>query len=216
MTDLMEQLMECMFLDRVPPQWSKLAYPSTRGLSSWLDNLKLRLEQINRWKEDPSEIPKVIFLNRLFNPQSFLTAIKQKYSQDNKAPLNKLYIKTDVTKKMFDQIEDRAKDGAYVFGFHIDGARWDVNLGQLEESWPKKPYSVMPVIHCRAHLLMENKKEDKSVFQCPIYATDARSKTYVFTAQFRTKAPPHKWILGGVSGILDVEGVADQANPEMK
>lgn len=129
MTDLMEQLMECMFLDRVPPQWSKLAYPSTRGLSSWLENLKLRLEQINRWKEDPSEIPKVIFLNRLFNPQSFLTAIKQKYSQDNKAPLNKLYIKTDVTKKMFDVIEDRAKDGAYVFGFHIDGARWDINLG---------------------------------------------------------------------------------------
>ena len=47
MTDKMEILMDSIFLDRVPETWTKLAYPSTRGLGSWLDNLKHRLDQLN-------------------------------------------------------------------------------------------------------------------------------------------------------------------------
>jgi len=99
MTEKMENLMDSIFLDKVPASWAKLAFPSTRGLGSWLDNLKNRLEQLNFWKEDPNKVPKVIFLNRLFNPQSFLTAIKQVYSRKQQYELNKLYIQTDITKK---------------------------------------------------------------------------------------------------------------------
>lgn len=92
MTEKMEQLMDSISLNRVPPSWAKHAFPSTRGLGSWLDNLKHRLDQLNLWKEEPTQIPKVVFLNRLFNPQSFLTAIKQVYSRAYKAELNKLTI----------------------------------------------------------------------------------------------------------------------------
>jgi len=71
-------------------------------------------------------IPKVVFLNRLFNPNSFLTAIKQVYSRKNKAELNKLYIQTDVLKYFYYQSElPTCKDGAYVFGMQVEGARWD-------------------------------------------------------------------------------------------
>jgi len=83
MSDKMEQLMDSIYLNRVPLSWSKLAFPSTRGLGSWLDNIKQRLEQLNQWKEEPSRIPTVTFLNRLMNPQSFLTAIKQVYARAN-------------------------------------------------------------------------------------------------------------------------------------
>lgn len=44
MTDKMEQLIDSIFMDRIPDSWSKLAFPSTRGLGSWLDNLKHRLD----------------------------------------------------------------------------------------------------------------------------------------------------------------------------
>lgn len=47
MTEKMERLMDSIFLDRVPESWAKLAFPSTRGLGSWLDNLKHRLDQLN-------------------------------------------------------------------------------------------------------------------------------------------------------------------------
>lgn len=48
------------------------------------------------------------------------------------------------------------------------------------------------------------------MYQCPVYKTEARGKTYVFTAQLKTKHPPQKWVLAGVAIILDVEGISDQ------
>ena len=86
-------------------------------------------------------------------------------------------------------------------------------MGQLEESLPKKQFSVVPVVNCRAALLPAEGKEEKGVYQCPVYKTETRGATYVFTAQLKTKAPPQKWILAGVAIILDVEGVSDAFAP---
>lgn len=76
MTENMETLMNAIFFNNVPATWSKFAFPSARGLGSWLINLKHRLDQLNLWKDNPQSIPGVTFINRLFNPQSFLTATK--------------------------------------------------------------------------------------------------------------------------------------------
>jgi len=35
----MEAIIEAISVNRVPASWTKLAYPSKRGLSSWLLNL---------------------------------------------------------------------------------------------------------------------------------------------------------------------------------
>jgi dynein heavy chain len=208
MTEKMEDLMDAIALNQVPAPWEKLAFPSTRGLGSWLDNLKQRLEQLNHWKEDPQRIPNVTFINRLFNPQSFLTAIKQTHARDKKVELNMLTVQTDVLKKYYWEPDlPPVKDGAYVFGFQVEGARWDQAVGQLEESLPKRAFSVVPVVNCRAALI--DSKEDKGIYKCPVYKTTNRGNTYVFTAQLKTKMPPSKWIMAGVALILDVEGVSD-------
>lgn len=73
----MESIIDAISLFRVPAQWSLLAYPSKRGLASWLANLFQRIEQLNLFKDDPYNIPKVVMISRFFNPQSFLTAIMQ-------------------------------------------------------------------------------------------------------------------------------------------
>ena len=44
MTEKMEDLMKNIFLNKVPAPWAKYAFVSTRPLSSWLDNLKQRLD----------------------------------------------------------------------------------------------------------------------------------------------------------------------------
>jgi len=130
MTEKMEALMGAIFLNQIPAPWAKLAFPSTRGLGSWLDNLKQRLDQLNAWKEDPVKIPYVTFLNRLFNPQSFLTAIKQVYARDKQQELNKLTIQTDVLKKLYWEPDlPPVKEGAYVFGLQVEGARWEPAVG---------------------------------------------------------------------------------------
>jgi len=209
MTDQMEELMDSIFLDKVPDKWNKLAFPSSRGLASWLINLKHRLDQLGIFRDDPSTQMKVVFLNRLKNPQSFLTAVRQKSSRDHGHELDKLYIQTEVTKKMHNEIEGMPRDGAYVFGFHVEGARWESGVGQLDESAPKVQFSVVPVINVKAAMVQKDAKEDKTIYKCPTYMTIARGATYVFEAQLKTKHPPQKWIIAGVAMILDVEGVAD-------
>jgi dynein heavy chain len=155
----------------------------------------------------------VTFINRLFNPQSFLTAIKQVFARDKQQELNKLTVQTDVLKKYYWEPDlPPVKEGAYVFGFQVEGARWESAVGQLEESLPKRAFSVVPVVNCRAAPVGDN-KEDKGLYMCPVYKTTNRGNTYVFTAQLKTKHPPSKWVLAGVALILDVEGVSDAFAP---
>lgn len=46
-----------------------------------------------------------------------------------------MVIQTEFTKKGIESTDFvQQKDGAYVYGFVLDGARWDANQGQLEES----------------------------------------------------------------------------------
>jgi len=93
MTAAMEDLMENIFLNKICKEWAKKSWMTTRGLGSWLDNLKQRLELLNLWKEDPVAINKSIcFLNRLYKPNSFLTAIKQVCAQKTGQGLNKLFV----------------------------------------------------------------------------------------------------------------------------
>ena len=69
--------MDSLVLNKVPNAWANLAYPSRRGLEGWIINLLQRVEQLNAFRDDPINLPKVIMVSRFFNPQSYLTAIKQ-------------------------------------------------------------------------------------------------------------------------------------------
>jgi dynein heavy chain len=213
MNEAMEALEDCIRLDRVPPQWKKIAYPSERALISWTENIKARIDQMNMWKDDPVKIPKVVFINRLINPSSFLTAIKQVFCRESnpQQELNKTVIMTEVQKKWFweSDLPDLSKtQGALVFGFQVEGARWDMNSMCLDESLPKTSFSLVPVVNCRAAIVSD--KIDKTVYICPVYKTVDRMNTYVFPAQLRTtKHPADKWVISGVAMILDIPGAAD-------
>lgn len=85
----------------------------------------------------------------------------------------------------------------------------------MEESIPKIQFSVVPIVHCKA-LMVQDGKVDKGIYQCPCYMTTNRDKSYVFTAQLKTKHNPAKWVLAGAALILDVEGVSDGFYPGQK
>jgi dynein heavy chain len=208
-SEKLEKLEICLNLEKVPDSWADLAYPAKRSLATWFDNLIRRIEQLSAWKDDPLNIPRVTKVNLLFNPQSFLTAIKQ---VSKKGDLNKLDISTEFTKKPLEAIDSMCKDGAYCYGFLLDGASWDWQAGAMDEAKPKEMYSVMPVCQCRAVIANESDKEDLTSYKCPVYRTEQRGNTYIFTAQLRTPSRyiPRKWVLAGVAIILDVEGVSDE------
>ena len=209
-TEAMEALMNALYDDKVPEAWAKVAYPSLRTLGPWLSNLLERQRQLEAWTADLAT-PKVTWLPGMFNPQAFLTAVMQVTARKNELPLDKLAIVCDVTKKATpDEIEAPTREGAYVHGLCLEGARWDINSGMIDDAILKQLYCPLPVILVKAAL--QDKAEGRDTYACPVYKTLTRglvdgkpSGGYVFTAGLKTKQPANKWILAGLAGFLDVE-----------
>merc|ERR1711991_395264 len=135
MSDAMENLMNSLYLDTVPGKWASLAWASQRGLAAWLTDLSQRYEQLVDWTGNPADIPTVTWLPGFSNPQSFLTAIKQMTAQRTGDALDKLVVWTDITKTFkVDEIEAKSREGAYVNGLSMEGARWSVQEGSVEKA----------------------------------------------------------------------------------
>jgi len=203
MSDAMEDLTSSLFLDRIPMTWSKKSWPTLRPLASWVSNFSDRLNQLEEWANNPGEIPKVTWLSGLVNPTSFLTAICQVTAQRNKWELDRLVTFTDVTKRMsIDELDSSSRDGAYIIGLSMQGARWNVANVQIEKSQPKEMFSVMPILNVKA--VTKEKANIGGIYQCPVYTTEMRGPTWFFNAQLKTKSNPARWVLAGVALISDV------------
>jgi len=202
MSEQMETLKDKLYLQKLPYWWEKLGFPSTRPLLSWRVNLQERFGQLDDWIADMVNIPKVTDISKLFKPQSFLTAIKQVTCQTLFLELDKLQVFTEVTKKEPKAVDAAAKDGVFVQGLYLEGARWDMASNSVEDSKPKEMAMLMPVIKCTANLMLE--KVDKNSYICPTYCVPIRRPWFVFSGQLRTKYVPDKWVLAGVAMILDM------------
>lgn len=60
MTDSMEELMNAVANQKLPPSWVAIAWPSERSLGSWIDNLVERFEQLDDFVKEPNFLAKVI------------------------------------------------------------------------------------------------------------------------------------------------------------
>jgi dynein heavy chain len=202
MSDAMEALMESLYMNRVPAPWAKLAWPSERALDGWLRNLSERIKQLNEWTENPSGIPMCTWISGMQNPQSFLTAIMQQTAQANQLELDKLIVITEVTKHEREGISSHSRDGAFIHGLYLEGARWSKDRGELERAKPREMYCPMPVVLVKA---VPANTSISGVYDCPVYKTQRRGPTYVFSAQLKTKFPSAKWVMAGVALIMDVD-----------
>jgi len=201
-TPPMESLMNSLADGLRPAGWDKFGYPSKRNLASWVRDMIERQKQLADWTGDMN-LPKSTCLSYLFNPQSFLTAVMQTTARQNDWPLDRTVTQTDVTKKFeLSELPGPSKDGAFIHGLYMEGARWDDKTGSVDESRPKELYARMPIVQIRAAQFTGEKPKD--TFECPTYKTQDRGPTFVFCAGLKTKAPASKWILGGVGLLMDV------------
>ncbi|XP_018585062.2 dynein heavy chain 11, axonemal [Scleropages formosus] len=197
----MEQLQTALFFDNVPDTWTKLAYPSTYSLAQWYNDVLLRCRELDSWTQDLA-LPSVVWLSGLFNPQSFLTAVMQSLARKNEWPLDKMNLTVDVTKKFKEDFNQPAREGAYVYGLYMEGARWDIQGGNIAEASLKELTPAMPVLSVRA--IPKDRQETRNIYECPVYKTKLRGTTYVWTFHLKTKERPAKWVLAGVALLLSV------------
>uniref|UniRef100_A0AAQ5ZFV7 Dynein axonemal heavy chain 11 n=1 Tax=Amphiprion ocellaris TaxID=80972 RepID=A0AAQ5ZFV7_AMPOC len=201
MSSEMEKLQTALFFDNVPDTWTKLAYPSTYSLSIWYNDVMQRCKELDSWTQDLS-LPSVVWISGLFNPQSFLTAVMQSLARKNEWPLDKVNLTVDVTKKFKEEFNQPAREGAYVYGLYMEGARWDTQTGVITEARLKELTPAMPVISVRA--VPNDRQETRNIYECPLYKTKIRGPTYVWTFSLKTRERPAKWVLAGVALLLSV------------
>jgi dynein heavy chain len=201
-SEKMEKLMNALFFNQVPTYWEKLAFPSLNPLASWYNDLLLRIKDLEAWVAE-FHLPSVVWISGLFNPQSFLTAIMQTTARKNEWPLDRMTLTVDVMKKTREELTSPPREGAYIHGLFMEGARWDSNAGVIAESHLKELTPSMPVLYVRA--IPVDKKETKGIYECPLYRTRQRGPTYVWTFNLKTKEKPSKWVLAGVCLLLSCE-----------
>nr|XP_045746232.1 dynein axonemal heavy chain 9 [Mirounga angustirostris] len=199
MTSDMETLQNALYLDTVPEPWARRAYPSTAGLGVWFLDLLNRIKELEAWLGDLA-MPSTVWLTGFFNPQSFLTAIMQSTARKNEWPLDQMALQCEVTKKNREDFRSPPREGAYIHGLFMEGARWDAQAGIITEAKLKDLTPPMPVMFIKA--IPADKQDCRSVYPCPVYKTCQRGPTYVWTFNLKTKEKPSKWVLAGVALLL--------------
>ncbi|XP_039572046.1 dynein heavy chain 17, axonemal isoform X4 [Passer montanus] len=199
-TSEMEELSNALFYDSVPESWTRYAYPSLLSLANWYADLLQRIRELEVWSTD-FVLPATVWLAGFFNPQSFLTAIMQSTARKKQWPLDKMCLAVDVTKKTREEITFPPREGSYVHGLFMEGARWDVPSGSIADSRMKELTPEMPVILLRA--VPVDRMDTVNVYECPVYKTRTRGPTYVWTFNLKTKEKAAKWVLAGVALLLE-------------
>ncbi|GBG28212.1 Dynein heavy chain 2, axonemal [Hondaea fermentalgiana] len=196
MTEPMERLMYALYQDRVPDLWRRISYPSERPLGAWLADLQLRVTQLQEFCMDPFAEPRCTWISGFFNPNAFLTAVLQASARQAQTELDKLVIVTEVTKRQPEEVDQPSHNGRFITGLFLEGATWDTANGTLMPSRPKETIQAMPVINVRAVPLTEEATRSAKMYHTPVYRTQARAGTYIFTASLLSKLhPPEKWVL---------------------
>ncbi|XP_027953732.1 dynein heavy chain 5, axonemal [Eumetopias jubatus] len=201
MSEDLGDALDCMFDARIPARWKKASWVSST-LGFWFTELLERNCQFTSWVFNGR--PHCFWMTGFFNPQGFLTAMRQEITRANKGwALDNMVICSEVTKWMKDDISAPPTEGVYVHGLYLEGAGWDKRNMKLTESKPKVLFELMPVIRIYAE---NNTLRDPRFYSCPIYKKPVRTDlNYIAAVDLRTAQVPEHWVLRGVALLCDVK-----------
>ncbi|XP_076818600.1 dynein axonemal heavy chain 5-like isoform X2 [Clavelina lepadiformis] len=204
MSENLRDALDCMYDGRIPAKWLKVSWPSST-LGFWFTELLDRNSQFRTWCFEGQ--PKSFWMTGFFNPQGFLTAMKQEVTRAHKGwALDSVVLHNDVTKfTSRDDVTTAPEEGVYVYGLFLEGAAWDKRNQKLTESKSKVLFEQMPIIHIDA-VQGDTKQESKSFYGCPIYKKPSRTDlNYIAQVDLKTAVNPDTWVLRGVALLCDVK-----------
>uniref|UniRef100_A0A669PQ64 Dynein axonemal heavy chain 5 n=1 Tax=Phasianus colchicus TaxID=9054 RepID=A0A669PQ64_PHACC len=201
MSENLRDALDCMYDGKIPASWKKASWASST-LGFWFTELLERNNQFYSWIFESR--PNCFWITGFFNPQGFLTAMRQEITRANKGwALDSVVLCNEVTKWMKDDITSPPVEGVYVYGLYLEGASWDRKNMRLTESKPKVLFEMMPVIRIYAE---NNTSKDPRLYSCPVYKKAIRTDVnYIAAVDLRTLQPPEHWILRGVALLCDVK-----------
>jgi dynein heavy chain len=207
-TDKMEALAVALNFNKVYPGWSAMAYPSLKDLAKWFLDLIQRVDQLVTWVSTPKiDLLKTVWISGLFNPMSFMTAVKQVTARSNALPLDYMENRVFITNMQdSNEVANYPAKGVYIYGLFLEGAGWEEGKGEdegyLTDSKMKDLHPSVPIVNVYA--LLNTEMTWDCMYHCPVFVTATRGATYVFTANVRMEPDDHenKWTLAGAAMLM--------------
>ena len=169
----------------------------------WFTELLERDAQFRAWVFEAR--PNVFWMTGFFNPQGFLTAMRQEVTRAHKGwSLDSVVVHNEVTKMSKEDVTAPPAEGVYVHSLFLDGAGWDRRNSRLIEPTPKVLYISMPVIHIYA--VNNTSGKDPKLYVCPVYKKPRRTDlTYITALVLRSNQHPDHWTFRGTALLCDIK-----------
>lgn len=146
MSTEMDDMFQSLPTHSIPSSWARVAYPSTKSLLPFMRDLHERIAFVRDWVV--SGHPRSFWLSGLFFPQGFLTSVLQCTARQNSLAVDSLSFVTRVLDEYnHENIREAPKEGVYIYGLHLSGAKWDSDQRALEDASEGIIYSQFPIIH---------------------------------------------------------------------
>ncbi|NWX18802.1 DYH8 protein, partial [Aegotheles bennettii] len=191
-----------MYDARVPQVWKRVSWDSST-LGFWFTELLERNAQFSTWIYNGR--PNVFWMTGFFNPQGFLTAMRQEATRAHKGwALDTVTIHNEVLRQNKEEITAPPSEGVYIYGLYLEGAGWDRRNSKLIESTPKVLFVQLPVVHIYA--VNTTSPKDPKLYVCPVYKKPRRTDlNYITVIYLRSVVSPDHWILRGVALLCDIK-----------
>jgi len=209
---------------RVPPDWAAVSWPSPIAVAIWFGEVKRRYEQLDSWVKNGR--PQFYWFNGFFNPQGFLTSVRQEITRTPRQgvtwALDKVETRTEVraaeyrhgtTEKESDPPEAK---GVFIYGLYIDGASWSKANRRLIDAPSGELFRELPIMCVYAGLIGETGepkgKKGPGKFRCPVYKYPKRTDNFwIFDVDLVSEPlkdgtdPDHYWRMRGVCLLCSID-----------
>jgi dynein heavy chain len=200
------EALDALYKMRVPSTWLKKSWEAS-GLANWFQGLVQRHDQLHKWLNGGR--PKAYWMTGFFNPQGFLTAMKQEVNRKHacdKWALDDVVMTSEVTHpaKDVESLKEAPAEGVFIYGLYLDGCAWSARENRLVDSEPKKLYHPLPVLYVTGVQAKDRKRGGQ--YEAPCYRVKSRKGlNFITTFQLRTEDDKSKWVLRGVALLCSMD-----------
>eukprot|EP00998_Keelungia_sp_KM082_P008622 NODE_480_length_1886_cov_75.477544_g473_i0.p1 GENE.NODE_480_length_1886_cov_75.477544_g473_i0~~NODE_480_length_1886_cov_75.477544_g473_i0.p1 ORF type:complete len:610 (-),score=202.98 NODE_480_length_1886_cov_75.477544_g473_i0:55-1791(-) len=205
----LQDALDSLYDAKVPARWVKVSWPSP-NMGLWFADVVKRYDQLNEWMLH--DRPPKYWLTGFFNPQGFLTSVRQEvcraHSKDGWS-LDEMETKTEVQRQEKHEIDRPPPEGVFLFGLFLEGGSWDKARQKMKEAAPKEMFRELPVLHVtgiEAGHKQPKQKGQLNKFKCPCYKYPTRNDiNWIFDVDLNCEEDPHHWIMRGVSLLCSID-----------